>query len=297
VQDIERNASGISQFKVLRFGERHLVLMLQSYFDESGHSKDPVSHVVSVGGALASYEKWQQFEPRWKQLLRRFDVAEFHAINFRHSNDDFAGWKGYEALRRAFMQSALEIANDCVDFYVGFAVSIEAFERLPESARRKLVDLYYPCIQVCFENVAKHAYGLPPEEQVALFVAEQREFTKRLGEFVSRCREEFSGGDKDGRFRGLGQRLGAQTTIPSDDIGPATRKVVQLQIGDLVAYEVAHHCEQNLSRPESDRHYDWPLQQLMKKPHVFGLFQDEGLQDGFSRKNDEATKIDGICQV
>jgi hypothetical protein len=68
------------------------------------------------------------------------------------------------------------------------------------------------------------------------------------------------------------------TVIPSDRFGRATVKVIQLQLADLVAYENAHHCEQYFKNNDSP--YRWPMQQLMKKLHRFGLFQDDGLRDG-----------------
>ena len=63
--------------------------MLHCYLDDSGTSGLPI---VSMGGFVAPIEQWEYLEPRFDEILERYDVEILHAKEFNSTKDAFAGW-------------------------------------------------------------------------------------------------------------------------------------------------------------------------------------------------------------
>jgi hypothetical protein len=49
---------------------------LYAYLDESGKESDPI---IVFSGFVDRIENWRKFQNEWAQLLRRYEIPEFHA--------------------------------------------------------------------------------------------------------------------------------------------------------------------------------------------------------------------------
>ena len=70
-----------------------------AYFDESHNSG-----VYAVAGFAATVDRWRLFDSDWSRLLANYRLTSFHAKDYAHSENEFAGWKGDEAKRKTFME-------------------------------------------------------------------------------------------------------------------------------------------------------------------------------------------------
>ena len=53
--------------------------MLWAYFDESGeHDASGALRALTIGGLVAPFEAWQQFEKEWRGALRSEGLSTFH---------------------------------------------------------------------------------------------------------------------------------------------------------------------------------------------------------------------------
>jgi hypothetical protein len=59
---------------------RKVFVMMQAYMDDSGSHAS--SHNCVVAGYFGTVWEWRKFELQWKPILRNYKVSEFHAKNF-----------------------------------------------------------------------------------------------------------------------------------------------------------------------------------------------------------------------
>lgn len=86
-------------------------VMLKAYMDDSGTHAD--SPVCLIAGYWGGTNQWKQFEQRWKLVLDRHKVDEFHAKVFwgRDASKERIGpYKGWsDRKRHAFMEELLRV--------------------------------------------------------------------------------------------------------------------------------------------------------------------------------------------
>ena len=70
--------------------EERTLAVLVAYMDESGIHKDAA--VCAIAGYVGSSEEWKKFEYRWKQILSREGVSQFHMSEFESGHGEFKGW-------------------------------------------------------------------------------------------------------------------------------------------------------------------------------------------------------------
>jgi hypothetical protein len=61
-------------------GYRKTIVVLRAYLDESGI--DRKSEFASLAGYCGGIGQWKRFEKKWKQILKKYGVVEFHARRF-----------------------------------------------------------------------------------------------------------------------------------------------------------------------------------------------------------------------
>ena len=54
------------------------MLMLTSYLDETGDSKDEKQKFNGMAGLVGPAENWEEFEWRWKKILKQSNLPHFH---------------------------------------------------------------------------------------------------------------------------------------------------------------------------------------------------------------------------
>ena len=65
-------------------------MIITAYFDESGTHKD--APLAVMAGYLGDEQQWQEFNVRVGELFSECGVRQFHLVDLRHSDRDFAGW-------------------------------------------------------------------------------------------------------------------------------------------------------------------------------------------------------------
>ncbi len=92
--------------------------MLYAYMDDSGTHEG--SHSCVIAGYFGGVNRWKEFERRWKDVLDRNAVDEFHAREFwKHTaggegTGKYRGWSRKK--RREFMEELLGVIG-CTEIY------------------------------------------------------------------------------------------------------------------------------------------------------------------------------------
>jgi len=62
--------------------------MFLGYVDESADQTE--KKIFVVGGFLGHYEQWSALERRWKELLEKYEIYYYHAVEAQHARKQFA---------------------------------------------------------------------------------------------------------------------------------------------------------------------------------------------------------------
>lgn len=234
--------------------------MLVAYIDESGHSRDPKSHFVGMGGLVADSADWDVLTSEWAEALSDAGVkgGELHMRQFAHSRGPFKGWS--EGQRRELMARLVEAIVKAKAVPVGCVVSLNAYYAAPEFLRKFYKEPYF----MAFQHVTKGAslQALPKEwppklETVSMVFATQREFGATNSKDLRANLKKGSAHELWAAMKKLtvyGQWMGDfSTAFPKD--------YPQLQAADLFAYELVKEYENILKKPESRMR--WALKQIL----------------------------------
>lgn len=245
-----RAAAAFSELQMaLCWRSEELVLALYSYFDESGHSKDPRVSVLAVAGCVSSVAGWTRLVPGWIDTLAEFAVSALHMKDFAHGKGEFAGWK--EDKRRAFLARLVGLMTRDIDAYIGEAMSLpEEWRQRPDEFRVRLADPYHGCLIYCMKTLISYSAHSANYEEVNVVLADHPEYSGWATEVYHAIKESEDGGD----------RLGSLTF-------DSPTGLVQLQAADLVAYELQHYLSD--TRPKGRTKKRWAMEQLLTKPHYF----------------------------
>jgi hypothetical protein len=218
----------------LSISDASLVIMLAAYFDESGTHDD--SDAVTVGGFVASRERWEAFEAEWKAFLQRESIKRFHRVDLECFQKEFHRDNGWDEERRdRIVSEAQAIIGEHVR--IGFVHSVikSHYDEVvtDESVRWKLGRHYYTfCAQACMRKLANWAAGTSHNEAINYFFEDGAKGGGELYQLMSKITKK-----KEARaafrYRGLSFVPKWDETID----GVLFPGVVQLQSADLLAYE------------------------------------------------------------
>jgi hypothetical protein len=235
------------------------MLMLTAYMDESGHSADPRSRYVGIGGLIAEEKAWERFESEWSTALADAGIhGGFHMKDFAHRMGHYQGWD--EAKRRSLLGRLVDAIVNAKATPVGCVVSLDDYNAAPPDLQRFYQDPYYMAFQHATRGAALQAlpkdYPYTPET-VAMIYAYQSEFgaTEAKAEYDER---------QAGRAQQLwhamkeltmeGQWMGSYGSAYAADLYP-------LQAADLFAYELTKEFENLVSRPQDNMR--WALRKIL----------------------------------
>jgi hypothetical protein len=80
-----------------------------AYFDTAGTEAEGT--ILVAVGLVATVHAWENFDGRWKAVLKKFKVSSFHMKDFAHSKGEYEHWKGDEKRRRRFIASLVQTLN------------------------------------------------------------------------------------------------------------------------------------------------------------------------------------------
>ena len=100
-------------------------MIITAYFDESGTHKDaPLS---AMAGYVGDEQQWQEFNARVRKLFAEFGVREFHLVDLRHSDRDFAGWSINKKIQ--LTDELQHIANETLESGITVFLSEDTYQK------------------------------------------------------------------------------------------------------------------------------------------------------------------------
>jgi len=197
------------------------LMFLEAFLDDSNSHKG--AQVVVFGGAVAPKSSWNSIIPQWKAVLKKFNVEYFHASELNNLKGDlYGGWdeeKRYQFLRK--LTNVLKSEKRRLNiFYIGVRKSLYD-EIMPEFPTVKLSIIQLSCewsMIACFIPFVRNKHI----KRVALTI-------DRGSRIWSQTMTHLNKLTKIPRF------------CDETKVGPIVtedkKKVIPLQVADLVAYE------------------------------------------------------------
>ena len=214
------------------------------YLDESGIT-DPAACVVA--GYAASSLSWTVYTRKWRKLLQKYRVTEFHAERF-YARDrsgqmtgEYRGWS--RATADLFLGDLINILTGINPVLVGTSVSVADFLALPEPKRRYLTGGNYYLqsgkvrggaaktpFHVAMQNTVIQAAKLAPKGENADFICDEQK------QYRAYALQRFDIIKKNNP----GVPLGTISYVSSE-------RHLPLQAADLVCYAAFRFTKQRLS--------------------------------------------------
>ena len=110
--------------------QHKFMLMLTSYMDETGHSRDEKQKFNGMAGLLCKVEEWELFEARWDKMLKRFGIPYIH---MKESRELFDGWS--ETRLHALSAEAWDKIEKIKPLPLGSIFPMDDFRPLEEKFR------------------------------------------------------------------------------------------------------------------------------------------------------------------
>lgn len=235
------------------------MLMLDAYFDETGHGGDANTKFLGIAGCLARAETWKKVESEWREALRSEDLPYFHMNEYAFSVGPFKGWEGDEARRRKVYGALWEIVLEAELIPLGGFVRLESYQQeLIGQEHHIFRDAYFLCYLQCLRFLAQYTES-DLVSNVATFFDDKKGFKGEALRIHGVLTQRFQGKIPPPAFRDM------RVSLP-------------LQIADIVAYESKKEFERRALTP--GRKPRWGFAQLEKlisrsAPHVPASFGDE----------------------
>jgi Protein of unknown function (DUF3800) len=190
-----------------------LLVMLTAYFDESGHPDSGPGLVVA--GFVSTVQRWQKFESEWRKELEAFGVSSLHMKHYTSSQGEYAGWKGNEKKRAAFLARLIRVIKRRTISSIGSAMLLNDYREVDKTYElSEFISPYPLCAANCQHKtkVWSQEHGYPIDR--IRFIYEDG--AKHKGQFVELC-----------------EKLGF-----SSPIFEPKGNIVALEAADLIAYEL-----------------------------------------------------------
>lgn len=242
--------------------------MIAGFFDESGHSGE--ADFVTMGGMVASEERWSALVPKWNRLLTKHGLTQWHSHDYAHSVNEYKRWHRDKEKRRILYGDFMGVVVELAGVPLGATISMAHWRRMSGAVRRILVDPYYLALQLCLHRAGEFRSGMYSQEKIRLIFDDNREFKGRIPAIYRMLRENIPGGNQ----------LLESPTFESAASTP------QMQVADLVAYEVRQFHHNHLNRPGSEPRWGYVrLVEMVLRSCKFGPlpwfwnFGEEALAD------------------
>jgi len=179
-----------------------------------------------VAGAIASVQKWTDFDVAWSALLAENRLLYFRMSEFAHSVGQFAkGWKHDERRRQDFFLSLVRIVVEHVSVWVGAALAQREFEAADRIYQvHESYQPYTICGLTCIGLAYKWRDNNRLEYLPLEYLFEDGDEPSHQSQLRQRCKEWY---DQYPIFR---KKLG-DPAKPQELFTP-------LQVGDIAAYEI-----------------------------------------------------------
>ena len=159
--------------------------MFTAYFDVSGTKN---ARLLTMAGYVSNAKKWKKFEQRWKEIIDREGVKQFHMTDCVSFAGEFANWREHPDRRKRLINELLDCARKYTNKRFSATVIMEDYNRV--DSEYKLHEYYgYPyslCATSCIEHVRTWAKNRKIRDRIT-YVFEDGD--ERRGNFPKFCRE------------------------------------------------------------------------------------------------------------
>ncbi|MCH7485180.1 MAG: DUF3800 domain-containing protein [Chloroflexi bacterium] len=225
-------------------------MALTAYFDESGHRKDPQTHVVSVGGFVTSDEIWDSFTEEWLAALLEFKLPYFHMADFANKAPRYR-WP--EKLRRERLNRLLRIIVKYPIASIAAAIPIDLYDSIVPSDVDRLTGGPYGLAALhCMLQL-----GTLAPENIALIFEDGAEGASQ----VANTYELFQ------RTEDLRSKVRLDSFLLADK-----RRYPPLQAADILAYEMMRNIQTKMKLDSRDFR-PYPLAVLRTRPNIWHGFE------------------------
>jgi len=232
-----------------------------AYMDETGHAAASDQHFCGMAGFLATTDRWQLLETKWKETLKRFNVDYMHMKEFGSFTGVFKAWKGDESKRKRFYGELLAHLREIRAIPFGAIYSLDAYRKLSDEDRAAINDPYLKSLCDCVGIPARLLEDKPPEIKYNVVFGEQTEFRHRATKIYELFKSMY--------------RVGERMRYPDfKDM----REFVPLQAADMIAYELYKEFDRQLYAPTRKPRYGYGQMLRMAErtlPYVPFIFYTE----------------------
>lgn len=226
------------------------MLMLTSYMDETGHSRDEKQKFNGMAGLLCKVEEWELFERRWAKMLDRFDIPYIH---MKESWEMFEGWS--KTKLDALSEEAWDKIEKIKPLPLGSIFPMDDFRPLEEQFRLYFDDPYFVAMQDCMKGVFASVVAYPDHDvKVAMVFSDQVEFKHNAHHMYESIRALMP--------------PEVRTKIDPPDFRDM-RDWGSLQAADMVAYEIYKEYERV--------YYNLPRTRRYGYKRILRIYEREGI--------------------
>jgi len=201
-------------------------VLFRFYCDESYDGNPQNPNILTISGFFSDQPTWDKVEKNWNEINHRYGVSCFHATDLNCLKKEYNKWsrkKGdcysAELLKSINCQKKKMVAYNC-------GMSGDEYRKIiNDDGRRKLGDPWIACFKSCLAMIAKdmEISILPSDYRFSVVVEKGSGFETKATDIFENLLV------KNQKFE-YRDRL-----IPN--ISVESKKVVGLQVADLMAYE------------------------------------------------------------
>jgi len=108
-------------------------LLFSLCLDETG--TDGCHQYVTIGGAVATREQWNEVENAWERKLKSHEIDYFHLREFDASDGPYAGWSRWKKLR---LEKALQ---NCITKNTAFQCAVSIHSETHLAIKRRMIGI------------------------------------------------------------------------------------------------------------------------------------------------------------
>lgn len=262
---------------------------LKCFVDESGtHDTfgiQPGSQVAGVVGYLSWDTRWTTFCGQWQEVLRHYDVPDFHYSEFMNEDNGpkdpdwpYHGWKREK--RDKFIRELIPIARNNTIMAIGGLVSVQDYNAIiPDSAKYDhpyhfCFDLFFGAMRQFLLAASHWGYESPfaPREKIAFFFDRQDQFKH---EALEQYDHALTHDDHN--------RWGSITFVSREDCLP-------LQAADLLVGRTRLICTRMFKGEEPVNANSWD-EDLGKRGNILAMYYDAKSLENLVNRIETKAKI------
>ncbi|MGA7563539.1 MAG: DUF3800 domain-containing protein [Desulfobaccales bacterium] len=164
-------------------------LVIQGFFDDSGHQADPQNEFVCVAGYLADVNHWQLFATEWKYQLIRHNISCIHMKDLVPLQGEYKelGWNNDK--RDTVLLEFLNIIKESELIGFGISIDVRAWKILPPRIRKQFGNVHYFCFARIIRNIVDRLKKMEAHDIINVIFDTNPEFGSRRFSLLSDIRK------------------------------------------------------------------------------------------------------------